>query len=466
MSNTGSIVSVTNQVALEDLSDELVTTIAYTRAYADEMRGTLGIAIENLNSIVGTYNPEIEVDDQEIPTVDRPSFPTRPSFLPLELDNNWPSTYVPDPAFQEYGLLDFDFVAPTAPSELTGNFNYIAKGYTSEMWQAIFTDVHGKIINGAYGVTDAVHYAMVAQEQEARRRNQDRAFREGLAAVGAMGFNFPGGHQAAFMSEFGAEVLANDQIALNNITIKCFEIANDNQKFYTTTALELEKLIRATFDEAEKISLEAAKATSEYLARFYAENVKLYLGKWEGIKIKMESLKAKIEAISSRNESETKIFISRAQVIESQIKAITEKNKGLVDARTGEIQVYATEVGAVRDEYMALVEEIRVHQAAIKMEIDRSVAVEQLKLSAFESKVKLAEAIAMGIANIGSQGVASALGAINTNLSNSYGATESRGIAWHATLTESNSTSNDTNTSTSDTTSDNTTHTYVHKVDE
>jgi len=420
------MVQLINDLVLDDMSDEILETIDYTRTYADEMRTTLGDAIEALGEIVGTYNVSVDVIDSTIPSIDRPSFPARPSFLPLELDSNWPSTYIPDPAFQEYGLLDFDFVAPTPPAEIDSNLNFTPQAYTSEMWQTLFARVHGAILNGSYGITDAVHAAMVSQEQEARRRNQARSFREGLAATGAMGFNFPGGHHAAFMSEFGSEVLFADQNALNTITIKCFEIANENQKFYTTAAIDLEKIIRATFDEAEKISLEAAKAASDYLSRFFSENVKLYLGKWEGFKIKMESLKAKIEAIATRNESETKIFISRAQVIESQVKAISEKNKGMVDARAGEIQVYATEVGAVKDEYVALIEEVKVHQAAIKMEIDRSISEEQMKLSAFENKAKLASTIATAVANIASQGVASALGAINTSMSNSYSGSESK----------------------------------------
>ena len=420
------MVQLINTLELDDMSDEILEIIGYTRNYADEMRETLGDAITDLGNILSTYNPSVDVIDTTIPSMGRPTFPLRPTFGPLELDHNWPSSYVPDPVFQEYGLLDFDFVAPEPPAEIQASFDFTPKNYTSEMWQTLFSRVHGAILNGSYGITDAVHSAMVAQEQEARRRNQDRTFSEVLAAAGAMGFNLPGGHTVAFLSEFGAEMLANDQSALNTITIKCFEIANANQQFYTTTSVELEKVLRGTFDEAEKISLEAAKAAGDYLTRFYAENVKLYLSKWEGIKIKMESLKTKVDAVSSRNESETKVFISRAQVIESQVRAISEKNRGLVDTRKGEIDVYATEVEATKSEYLALIEEVKVHQQAIKMAIDRSVDEAKLKLSAFESKAKLAEAIAMGIANIASQGVASALGAINTNLGNSYQGQESK----------------------------------------
>jgi len=420
------MVQIINDLILDDSSEEILDIIAYTREYADEMRGTLGTAVENLSAIVSTYDPGIDDIDSTIPSIDGPSFPPRPSFLPLELDNSWPSGYVPEPVFQEFGLLDFDFVTPTLPEEVSSNLNFVQKNYTSEMWQTLFSEVHGRVLNGSYGITDAVHSAMVSQEQEARRRNQNRSFREGLAAVGASGFNLPGGHQAAFMSEFGAEVLFADQSALNNITIKCFEIANENQKFYATAAIDLEKILRATFDEAEKISLEAAKAASDYLSRFYAENIKLYLAKWDGIRFKMESLKIKVDSIVSKNDNETKIFIARAQLIESRVKAVSEKNQNIIDVRTGEIQIYSTEISAVKEEYVALIEEVKVHQEAIKMEIEQAVAIEQMKLSAFESKTKLAEAVAMGVANIASQGVASALGAINTQLTNTYSGSEQK----------------------------------------
>ena len=233
-----------------------------------------------------------------------------------------------------------------------------------------------------------------------------------------------------FLSEFQGEVLQRDQDALNNITAKDFDIAAEREKFFIGSGADLEKMVRGTFDAAEDRGLDAAKAAKEYVARFFSENVKLFVAKWDGVKARLEALKAKIEAIAARNDSETKMFLGRAQVLESKIKSITEKNRGKVDVRKGEGEIYGIEVGAVRDEYIALVEEVKTNQAAVKIEIDRELKIEELKLTAFSDKTKIAEAVAIGIANIGSQGVASALGAINTSLSNGYSGHESRGESW------------------------------------
>lgn len=413
----------------EDLNmvgEQIVDMIAYVREYANTQMAGLDEAIENLTGSIGTFNPDIDSININLPAIDRPNFPIRPTFSELTLDESWPDTNIPEPSLQDYGILDFDYVVPTPPAEVDMTFSFSPDTYTSEMWQALFSQVHGALLSGDYGFPAAVYSALVAKEQEARRLNQEREYRSSMATVGAMGWNLPSGHNVAVLTEFQAEVLQKDQDALNNITIKDFEIANDWRKITLASAVDIERMLRDTFDKAQTISLEAAKATKEYIARFFSENVKLYVAKWEGVKLRVEALKAKIEAIASRNESETKVFISRAQVIESKVKAITEKNRGMVDVRKAEIELYATEVSAIRDEFLALVEEVKVQQNARKVEIESALKIEDLKLSAYTEKAKMAQTFSLGVAQIRAQGVASALGAINTSISNGYSASDSR----------------------------------------
>jgi len=404
----------------------IVDMIAYVREYANTQMVALDDAVENLTDLIGTYNPTIADIDTTLPVVDRPNFPLKPVFGPLNLDEDWPDGNIPEPSLQEYGILDFEYVTPTPPAEVDESFSFSRANYTSDMWQTLFSQVHGAILTGDYGLLASVFSALVAKEQEARRRNQDREYRAGLAAVGSMGWNLPGGHGSAFLAEFQGEVLQRDQDALNNLTIKDFEIANEWRKTTLSAAVDLEKLLRDTFEKAQTMGLEVAKAAKEYIARFFAENVKLYVAKWEGVKLKLESLKTKVDAISSRNDSETKVFVSRTEALSAKVKAITEKNRGMVDVRKGEIDLYATEVGAVRDEFMALVEEVKVHQEAKRTEIDMAIKEEDLKLTAFSDKTKMAVQFAIGVTQVRAQGVASALGAIHTSISNGYGASDSR----------------------------------------
>jgi hypothetical protein len=413
---------VTPSAMYTDIRD----TIGYTREFADDMRTELSRGIENLEDVILNYVPNIKDIDTTIPPIDGPSFPSKPGFSPLDLDNNWPDELPLPPEFMDYGEMDFAFVAPTPPSEIDGNFNFDQSEYTSEMWYALFSKVHDDILNGGTGLTDLVHAAIVAREQETRRLNQDRETQKLVSSVGSKGFDLPSGQIASLMVDITKEIINKDQDSLNNITIKDFELAQQNTQFAVTTGADLEKMLRATFQSAEALGLDAAKATKEYLIRVYDANVKLYLAKWEGTKVKLEALVSKIEGISSYNDGLVKVFLGRAQVYESQISAITVKNKGMVDVRAGEISLYSTEIDVISKEYSVLLEEAKFVMEGMRLEVLSEIEKEKITLSAYTDKAKLAETVAEAVSNISAQSIASALGAINTSMGHSYSGSENR----------------------------------------
>ena len=57
------MVQLINDLVLDDMSDEILETITYTRAYADEMRINLGDAIEDIETI-DNYISEIERESE------------------------------------------------------------------------------------------------------------------------------------------------------------------------------------------------------------------------------------------------------------------------------------------------------------------------------------------------------------------------------------------------------------------
>lgn len=431
MSGSGTFVDVSEgHVALNDMEDQILATIAYTREYADSMKAELMTGITNLNDVVGTYNPVVAPVDTTVPPINGPGFPTKPTFGDIDLNTNWPEYINESPNLENYGVLDFGFTEPVAPAEASTNFDYSEDTYTSEMWTALFAKVHGDILSGGTGLTDTVHAVIVAREQETRRSNQDREFRKALNAVGAQGWNLASGAAAGLLAEFSGEVMKRDQDALNNITVKDFDLATANTNFAITTGVELEKALRSTFDEAKKRGLEALKAAKEYVTAAIEANVKIYLGKWEGVRAKLEALKNKVDAISSKNEGEVKVILSKAEIYKTRVQAIAAENSGKVEARKGEIDVYGTEVEAISKQYSALVEEAKLKMEGTRIEITKVIETEKLKLQAFSDKAGLAKDVALGVANISSQGVASALGAINTSLSNTYSGSESRDESW------------------------------------
>ena len=409
--------------------------------YANKYSSSVDTALNNLASIVGTFDPNTTIPDILVPSLDRPNFPSKPSWPPLDLDDGWPDT-IPIPSeFEAYGNTDFEYVAPTPPNEIDSNFVWIGSEYTSDMWFDLFSKVHIDVINGGNGLTNPVYLAIVAREQFSRKDSQDKQYRKLLDSVGATGFNLASGQVAALQRDTATGIINSNQDALNNLLIKDFDLATENTRFAITTGTQLEQLLRTAYEASENRSFEAAKATKDYLLAVYKENIQLYLAKWEGIKADLEALKTKIEAITSKNKGIVDIFVGKASVFETQIKSITEKNKGKVDARSGEIGAYSAEVGAVSSELIALVEEMKAITEVSKLEVDAAINESRIDLDSYTAKSSLAEKVASEIAGVSAQALASALGGINASISNSYSGSESTNEAWQhgENLSESHS---------------------------
>lgn len=411
------------------MRDEIQGMIAYTRAFADEMRVDLTRGIENLTEIVGSYTSSIDDIDTSIPTLDRPSFPIRPVFDDLSLDFTWPDK-ITAPNLTEYGDLDFEFTAPVAPEAIDESFDWSGNTYSSEMWSALFNKTHTDILSGGTGISDEAHEALVDRAKEAGRVSRDVEYRRAVDSVGANGFNLPSGQIASVVLAVHAENVAKDQDTLNTITIKDFELAQSQGQFAITSGTDLERLLRTTFDASEQRSFEASKAAKDYILQVYNENVKLYLAKWDEIKIRLDAVKAKVDAITSRNDGLIKAYMGQTSAFETEINAIVAKNTGMIDVRKSQVELYGTEVKAVAVQYASLAEEIKVRMDQVRTEVTLAIDEEKLNLTAYSDKAKLAETVASGVANISSQAVASALGAINTSLSDSYSGSRSVSESW------------------------------------
>ncbi len=94
------------------------------------------------------------------------------------------------------------------------------------------------------------------------------------------------------------------------------------------------------------------------------------------------------------------------------------------------VSVYNATIQGIVGEYEALSKWVSAEIERIKVEAEIAIKNEELGLSAYNAMSLLAEKVAESIAQIASQSIASALGAINTSLSNSYDAGESRRESW------------------------------------
>jgi len=425
----------TNITLIDTMSDEILDTIDYTRGYADEMREELSASLENLLTVVGAYQPGEFNINTTVGRIDGPSFPEQPSFADLALDYTFPDTPT-SPTLEPYGDLDFTFTSPTLPAEIDPNFDWSASVYTSDMWTALFTKTHNDIESGGTGLTTEVHGAIVDREQNARRINQDREATRAVDVAGAMGFNLPSGHIAAIVRDVVTENGIKDQDSLNNITIKDFELAQNNTQFAVTSGVELEKFSRDTFNKAEQLGFDATKAAKDFVVMVYAENIKAYIASWDGVKIRLEALQSKIEAITSMNEGKEKVFLGQLTSLNTQVSAIVSKNQGLIDGRKGEVEVYQSTVQAVATEYQSLVEEAKLQMESIRTEATLAIEEEKISLESYTSQAKLASDVARDVANITAQSVASALGAINVGMNNTFNGAESRRESFNLSATQ------------------------------
>lgn len=292
-----------NKVTTSSMRDQIDATINYTRAYADEMRVNLSKAVEELQELVGTYDPTITDVDTSLTPIDKPVFPSKP-ILP-----------------------DYDATC---------------------ILNNLVTTICRNITEGGTGLTEPVYNAIIAREQGARRIDQEREYRNSLDAVGSNGFDLPSGHVTDMQIELSDKRIEKNQDALDSLRIKDFDLATENTRFSITAGMELEKTLQDSWNAAA--------------------------------------------------------------------------------GRT--VDMYKAETDGIAAEYNALVSWVSAEVERIKMEATVAIENGRLGLEAYTSSTALAEKVAESVANIAAQSIASALSAINTQLSNSYTAREGRSEAW------------------------------------
>lgn len=420
---------------ISDVIDQVMGPAGYV---ADSL-ADLQSAIDTISAAIGSYEPDFAPDVSwnidDLPDRDIPEFPEAPT-IDIDLNDNWTDTDIPDPNLVDV-TGDFSYVEPTEPGELNPSFDFTTGVYSSDIDPEITAKILYDLQNGGTGLTDLVYGLIIDRNQAARRDVQDSARRRAVNAVGATGFDFPGGMAAAVLLEIEKEILAKDVDAVNSTTIKDFEVADANTRFIKQLAVTYEEMKRRAFSDDESRLLEVAKISTEMILAIYEQNVKVYIAKWEAVKIKMDSVKTQIEALVAQNDGEIKTFIGRADILKAQIAAISSENKAKTDVALAEADIYKSEVQGIAAQVGAIVDQIRADIEKYKADIMMVVEQEGLNLKSFTSASELAERGQEAIAQFSSQTVASALGMVSTSMtlgyhgsdSKSYGATVSNSLS-------------------------------------
>ncbi len=148
-------------------------------------------------------------------------------------------------------------------------------------------------------------------------------------------------------------------------------------------------------------------------------------------KIQSEIIKADQDSLNNITEKDFDLAQNNSQFI---VTAGTMLEQTLTDTwakiQDTTVAVYNATIQGIVGQYNALSKWVSAEIERIKVEADIAIKNEELGLSAYNAMTLLAEKVAESIAQIASQSIASALGAINTSLSNSYSGSEGRTEAW------------------------------------
>lgn len=402
----------------------------YAKNLADLMKDTLFSAIDDMRGVLENYKPAVLNIDTSIPDTSGPNYPSTPVLANQALDNSWPKNYPGPPILLSYGNLDFSYVAPIAPDEINSNFGWEEDLYASQLYEALFDKALYNVINGGTGLSDIVYTAIVNQEQEARRINQDRTYRLALDSAGETGFNLGSGILGALQAETLREFAKLDQDSQNALRVKNFDLATENTKFFVNAGVDIEKILRAAYEASQDRSLESAKFAKDLTIQVYSELTRAFVAKWEGIKVELEAHLGKIEGTTAYNTGLVDIYEGQLKAIETQVNAISAKNQSILDADSSKIDIYKANVSAISDQWRTIIAKSNLDLEGIKLEVQLQVEQAKINLDAYTGGAELSKAITDSIAKIAAQAMASALGIIHTSLSSSYSGSEALGENW------------------------------------
>jgi len=169
-------------------------------------------------------------------------------------------------------------------------------------------------------------------------------------------------------------------------------------------------------------------AANEFIFKIFEQSTKVYLGKWEGIKIKFEGNKAQIEAAAAQWDAEIKVLLGRYQGLQSAIDAIRAENQGRIDIRNSDALIYETDIKAYTAEQTAILERTNVILESNKTTSLISLDEEKLKAGIYSDKINLSAEMSKAIGSLYAQAAASAYGIINMSMG--YDSSERTSESW------------------------------------
>lgn len=332
------------------------------------------------------------------PTITDEAFPPEP---PYDMPGVPTLTDISIPALTPPNFPVFDGTRPQTdllPPDIS--FTYNEQPYQSEIMTPLIAKILNRLNNGGTGLDPDVEAALWARARDRQELENVRKYNEAETFFAARGWNIPPGALSGRLMEILKEIGRSNEQLNYEITIEQAKLANENERFNITSALQFEQQWIQASNAIAQRSFEAARATvsaaveiftarvshfntmmeayktdaSIYESKLRAEVSKLeaYKLQLEEPRMRMELNKYQIELYDTRLKAVqmlTEIYKTRVQVV--GLKTDIQRLK--LDAHKTKVEIYTAQVNAKTAEY-------GMYQARIQGEV--------AKVQAFEASVR------------------------------------------------------------------------------
>jgi len=358
-------------------------------------------------------------------------FGQAPSFGDLDLPDDWPDTFPILSALKPVPEVDLSIDEPIAPDEISPSISHIDATYTSGMWLALYNKVLNEIEAGSTGLEPAVEQAIYDRAKERQRKENEAQYNKLMDAIATTGFDMPPGAVVGVQQTMAEEILRQAVDINEKIFIAQGDLAQKNTHFMVDKGVTLEGLLREFHNNRENRMLEAEKATGALVVQVYEANVKAYMSRWEGQKLKIEAGISQIDAVLKENQFLIEGFKAEMEGAVAQIDATAKQTDAMVEGYKGQVAGYTAQVGATATWYKALSEQQKNQLGVAEIELRKAIAAIDSEVKGYVSYNDLKRQLITDMANIASQSVASALNAVNASASLGYSGSESVGESWN-----------------------------------
>ncbi len=447
MSGRGSYVSVDeHNVGLNrDVSEDLVVSrFDSTLALAESMQVKVDAYLVTMNNLLEEFElPDgwaDALDDVELTPIPEFDFGAAPTFSDLELPE-WSVSFPILGALKPAPEVDLSVTEPGVPDEITPSISHEDAAYSSELWLATYTKVLYNVENGGTGLEASVEQAIYDRAKERQRKENEAQYDKLMASVGSAGYNMPGGAVVSVQQTMAEELLRQAVDINEKIFIAQGDLAQKNTHFMIERATVMEQILREFHNNRENRSFEAEKASAELIVQVYEANVKAYMAKWDGQKLKLESAITQIDAVMKENDYILQEFKARMAGEIAYIDGVSKQTNALVEGYKGQVAGYTAEVEATSAWYKALSEEQRNQLGVAELELRKATAEIESEIKGFVSYNDLKRQLVTDMTNIANQSVASSLNAVNASASYGFssGASLSEGWSHSDSIGESHS---------------------------